>query len=451
MGAIDLQTAEQIAALIAASIKGLTFYPPAHPSVTQPMQKLFSLCTESLRTAPEFKMGIMDDILFLEEHLFITPSQPVAELTQLLAQKGITGLSFHRGLNLDQVSTFISLIADKALTATELELRMNGAGITHIRLEERDEDGTDEGQEGTLGTYNEALSAVRGVFRDIAKGRIPSCQKLVAVVEEMVAMTMQEPSTLVGLAMIKDYDNYTFTHSVNVGILAMALGAFMGFGREELKEVGMAGLLHDIGKTLVEKDILNKPGKLSPEEFAEMKKHSEKGERIISKMEGLPPVIGNAVLGHHIRHDRRGYPEWAREEGFGLIADILAVADSYDALTTLRVYQRPHTPKGAVDKLRELSGSALDKGIVEKFVEMMGSYPVGTLVRLDNNEIAVVFRPNPEDKEGPTVKVIMDSCGELLQEPRVQSLSEREGKRYAAIVAVLDPALRNVDVARYLS
>ncbi len=453
MADLSLQTAQRLATLLTGSLKGMSFYPPGHPAVRQPLQEIFELFCNIFRSQQEVSLGVTDDILFFGEHLFVTPTPALSELTIRLSEKGICSLTVSREVHPEAVALFVGLLAQKGLSGSDLKTRMVEEGIAGIRLQlaSSEEDDDEQVDFEARETYNKTLDAIRGVFQDIEKGRIPNSDKVIKVVTNLVTLATQDSPTLLGLSMIKDYDNYTFNHSVNVGILAMALGAFIGMSKEELKDLGMAGLLHDIGKTLVRKEVLNKPGKLSDDEFAEMKRHSQNGLEIISKMEGINPQTGKAVLGHHIQHNRQGYPEWARGEAFDAMPDILAVADTYDALTTLRVYQQPHTPKAAIDKLRQLAGIKYDPVLVEKFVEMMGSYPMGTLVRLDTNELAVVFRPNPGDWEAPTVKVIIDGNGNRLAEPTVKRLAGEDGKRCTSIVAVVDPMLKNIDIPRYLS
>jgi putative nucleotidyltransferase with HDIG domain len=251
--------------------------------------------------------------------------------------------------------------------------------------------------------------------------------------------------------MIKDYDNYTFNHSVNVGILSLSLGAFLGMDRESLRDANTAGLLHDIGKTRIDKSILNKPGKLSDEEYEEMKKHAETGAEIINKMEDIHPRVAEAVLGHHIKHNRTGYPEWARQRSFNLITEMVAVADCYDAITTVRTYNTPTLPKGAIDIMRRLAGSSLNGELVDKFEEMMGKYPVGTLVRLDTNEIALVVRPHPVESRIPALKVIIDHDGAVLEKPLLISIANAEGSGRARIVSSVDPILKNVDISKHLA
>lgn len=453
MSSVSMEKAERTATLFSACIKGMMLYPPAHPSVLQPLEEAASNCADILFKQPEFKIGLVDDTFFFEEHLFTNPSAPVAELTQLVRDRGVPGFTFRKGLSREELGRFFSVIVRKSsgIAANAEELRR--AGIEHIVPSgAEDEEEREEERPSALGMYGEALDAVQEVFREIEKGRIPDCRKVIRVVEEMVSTAVMDTPTLLGLSMIKDYDNYTYNHSVNVGILSMALGATLGFGREELKDLGVAGMLHDIGKTRVPKDILNKPGKLTSAELEEIKRHSEYGAGIIKEMEEINPAISDAVLGHHIQYDRKGYPEWGRQRSFGIITDILAVADAYDALTTLRVYQRPYTPKAAIDRLRQLCGSRFDGRMVEKFVEMMGTYPVGTMVRLDSNEVAVVVRPNPEDREFPMVRIIMDAAGELLPEPRMEQLKTGSGECYARIVAVFEPVVKSSDDAlRYLA
>ena len=301
-------------------------------------------------------------------------------------------------------------------------------------------------EEDTLShTYNEAVSAVRDIFEEIGNGRIPNSRRMLTVVSSLASAAIKEPAALLGLALIKDYDNYTFQHSVNVGVLSMALAASMGQREQEVEETGLAGFLHDIGKTRVDKDILNKPGKLNSEESAEMRRHPEHGAEIVREMEGIPERVAEAVLGHHIRYDRGGYPEWARTLSFGVTSGIVAVADFYDATTTLRAYQSPMQPTQAVKEIRKACGTSLDGEIVERFLELTGKFPTGSLVRLDSNEIGIVFTPSTHPCGAAVVKVIMDGTGNVLAEPELRSIIA-SGEQ---VVDLVDPLVKGIDVSRY--
>jgi len=355
------------------------------------------------------------------------------------------------GVTRDELFAFATLLGRREVGVEQLPEELERKGVLSIRVGIEQEDEAGEVDPGLPArTYHQALQAVKETMREVECGRIPSGQYINAVVDNMVSVTMRDPTTLLGLSMIKDYDNYTFSHSVNVGILALSLGSFLGMEAEALRDLNTAGLLHDIGKTTVDKAILNNPGKLSAEEFAQMKRHAEAGAEIVGKMKDINPRVADAVLGHHIRFNRTGYPEWACNREFSEFTEMVAVADCYDAITTLRTYQVPTLPREAMDIMRNLAGSTLNARLVEEFEKMMGEYPVGTLVRLDNNEIALVVKPHPMESRVPSVKVVMDPQGQLLEQPRLVSLAEQEGDRYANIVSPVDPLLKNIDVASYL-
>jgi HD-GYP domain-containing protein (c-di-GMP phosphodiesterase class II) len=444
--------------VFSGAVKGMAFYPASHPAIRQQLLELDRSIADLLRRVPTFSWVIVDGALIFDDHLFITPPAAVVDLVNRMMEKDIASITFSTGLALDELQGFVRLLAVKNHRIDEIRSDMELARIGHIRLlrpgEESPEQGgnepEEEGAEERLAVYGSALGAIRAVCRDIQQGRIPSSGPVMRVVDRMAAITMRDPSTLLGLSMIKDYDDYTFTHCVNVGVLAMALGASIGLDASRVRELGIAGQLHDIGKTMVPKHILNKPGKLSSHEFEEIKRHPELGFNIIQEMEGLSLQIARVVLGHHVHSNRDGYPAWARTLSYDRMVDIVAVADTYDAATTLRVYQVPVTPRAALLQLEKMAGTLLDAEMVKSFSGMMGKYPVGTLVRLDTNEVAVVFRPNPLDEEAPLVRVLFDVDGALLKTPRDIHLAQPDGSRYAGIVAVVDPLLKNIDVGKYV-
>ncbi|MFA7059911.1 MAG: HD domain-containing phosphohydrolase [Pedobacter sp.] len=461
MEALDKQSALKMISLFSAAIKGMAFYPTAHPAIRQPLLDLDKILATALERIPSISLGIIDDTLFTEDHLLVAPSAAIADLINRMTEKNIGRMVFSAGLTFDELQRFVRLFSVKTTSLDKLKSLMLEEGITKVQLlrlgeesfkphpVEDDMETEDEGD--YLATYGHALDAIRNICRDIEQGRIPSSAPVIRVVDQMVSITMQENSTLLGLTMIKDYDNYTFNHCVNVGVLAMALGASLGLDAMMVKDLGIAGNLHDIGKTMIPKDILNKPGKLSSTEFDEMKRHSELGSKIIRDMDGLSPQIAQIVLGHHLHFNRSGYPDWARKLPFNQMIDIVSIADTYDAITTLRVYQRPCNPRAALNEMQKLVGTFLDGSLMASFADMMGKYPVGTLVRLDTNEVAVVYRPNPLDEETPIIRVLFETDGTRLTVPREQPLVEQDGTRYADIVAVVDPSLKSIDIGKFVA
>lgn len=215
-----------------------------------------------------------------------------------------------------------------------------------------------------------AVASLRALFEEFSRGVIPAAEPLVERVRALAQAALGDPASLLQLDAVREDDSYTFRHSVSVGILALALSASLGHPVEVVAECGLAGFLHDIGKTRVDLEILDKPGKLSRDEFLEIQKHPEYGAEMVRGMAGVPASVVEAVLGHHVRFDRTGYPESARSLCLGIPCAIVAVADFYDATTTLRTYQRPMLRGEAVQALRRARGTVLDGKIVEGFVEL---------------------------------------------------------------------------------
>ena len=459
MGSLDKPNALRLITLFSGAVKGMAFYPASHPAIRQPLMELYKILTTALSGEDQVSWGLIDDIMFFDDHLFVAPSAAIADLTKRMLEKEVSRIVATSSISFDELESFVKLFSSKGVHYEALSRKMTEGGIVGLKLVRHgDENSNQDDYEfesdpdcDHMETYNNALSAVRTICRDIERGRIPNSAPLLKVVDQMVGITMHEPCALLGLTMIKDYDNYTFNHCVNVGVLSMALGSTLGLNAMAVRELGIAGQLHDIGKTLISKEILNKPGKLSSSEFDEIKRHPELGSKIIREMEGLAPNISSIVLGHHLHFNRSGYPEWASKLPFNQMVDVISLADTYDAITTLRVYQHPVNPRTALNEMQKLVNTILDGAIFERFVEMMGNYPVGTLVRLDTNEVAIVSRPNPLDENAPLVRVLIDGDGNKLSAPREQALVDQDGSYYARIVAAVDPLLKNIDIGRLIA
>jgi putative nucleotidyltransferase with HDIG domain len=277
-------------------------------------------------------------------------------------------------------------------------------------------------------------------------GEIPSSDAAINVVKSMAQLTMTEPHAMLALSMLKDYDNYTFTHSVNVSVIALAIGRACNLTEEQLKTLGLGGLLHDLGKLRIDVGIITKPGRLTDAEFDIIKEHPDFGANIIKEMEDVTPEVMEIVLGHHLRYDRSGYPANAACNISSPLVEITAIADAYDAMTTLRSYQRPFTPRKAIARLKEISGTSLHPEFVMHFIDSLGAYPVGSLVRLDNNEIGLVTKVDTTDTSRVDLKVIFDPAGTLLEEPFMLKLQPNHARR---IVAEVDPHTKGIDVTDF--
>jgi putative nucleotidyltransferase with HDIG domain len=444
---LSFANAQRLASIFSGLIRSTTLYPPGNPALTRPLNDLHSLIAEQLQNANSIRLGLADEILFVEDHLFVTAPPPVEELANVFASRKIDAMIIMQGVEAGELLDLAKLLADRNLQTQAIIKQLEDTGITHLLVIS-----TEDTEERLLheagNAYQSALESIRTAFIDIEEHRIPSSERLLAATRQFTDIAVQDPLVVACLAMIKDYDNYTFNHSVNVGVIAMALTAHMKMERQSIEEAGIAGFLHDIGKTMVSKSIINKPGKLSTIEFNEIKKHPEDGVKIIEKMTGMSKRVAEAVLGHHLRYNRKGYPEWAQELELCDLSQIIAIADCFDACTTLRVYQLPMPPATAINLMKELAGEFLNPEMVSSFAKMMGKYPPGTLVRLETNEIALVWKTNLNNPELPQVRVIFDANGEMVGKPVTEKLEERPGGG-VKIVAVINPLTKGIDVGEY--
>jgi putative nucleotidyltransferase with HDIG domain len=444
---LTLPVAQRLVSIFSGLIRNTSLYPPGNPALTRPLNELHAMIADYLKSCSSIRIGISDEILFIEEHLFVTAPQQIEELAHLLASRKIDAVIIMQGVEPDELFQLSKLLADKTLSTGDLISCLEEFKIIHI-LVIAVEDTEERLLHEAGNAYQDALDSIRTAFVDIEEHRIPSSERLLAATRQFSDIAAQDPQVVACLSMIKDYDNYTFNHSVNVGVISLSLASYMKFDRQSVEEAGMAGFLHDIGKTMVSKAIINKPGKLSTLEFDEIKKHPEDGVKIIEKMAGASKLISEAVLGHHLRYNRKGYPEWAQDHELSSLSQIIAIADCFDACTTLRVYQQPMPPATAITRMKELAGEFLNPEMVSAFSTMMGKYPPGTVVRLDTNEIALVWKGNIGNPETPKVRVIFDRNGQKIEKPVTEKLEERKGGA-PAIVAVIDPLSKGIDVGEY--
>ncbi len=253
--------------------------------------------------------------------------------------------------------------------------------------------------------YQEAKRVVKDVLSSARFGEALKVDAVRKVAEEVVESVLRNTRALVSLSRLKSYDEYTFQHSVNVGVLAVSLGRRAGLKEEDLYRLSFGALLHDIGKMRVPERILNKPGKLTPEEFEVMKKHTILGFKILADQEGVDGGEVLPALEHHERISGEGYPLGKKNGAISLFGRISAIVDVYDAITSDRVYHKGLTPYEALSRMYSWVDRDFDKKLFEIFVKTVGIYPVGSVVVLSNGMIGIVEKQNPNLLR-PVVKVV---------------------------------------------
>jgi putative nucleotidyltransferase with HDIG domain len=256
---------------------------------------------------------------------------------------------------------------------------------------------------------NQARQAVTSMFQEARMGKAVDAGNARKLVEDISDSVTRNPGALISLARLKTTDDYTYMHSVAVCALMIALSRQMGLDEELGRRLGVAGLLHDLGKARIPLEILNKPGKLTDEEFRIMKSHPEEGVKLLRESHGVDEIVFDVVLHHHEKIDGLGYPEGSGGGDVSLYAKMGAVCDVYDAITSNRPYKVGWDPAESLRKMAEWVKEHFDPDIFQAFVRSLGIYPIGSLVRLSSGRLGVVIGQSPKSLLTPRVKVFFST------------------------------------------
>ncbi len=263
----------------------------------------------------------------------------------------------------------------------------------------------------------EARGFVTQMLEQARAGDTLDSQDIATVADGLFDDVARHPCTMLAFGRIRSRDNYTYEHSVNFGVLMMAFAKFLGMPESRIKELGRAGLLHDVGKAFIPDEILQKPGALTEEEYEEVKTHAARGADLLRDTQGVSELSAELAELHHERLDASGYPHGLKSDDLRLEVRISAIVDVYDALTAVRAYHSGSQPTEGLSYIMKQAGQGFDGHLVQRFVRCVGVYPPGSLVRLSSNEIAVV----EEFREGcslqPSVRVVYDANRDRLLDP----------------------------------
>ncbi|MBC7683241.1 MAG: HD-GYP domain-containing protein [Ferruginibacter sp.] len=279
--------------------------------------------------------------------------------------------------------------------------------------------------------------AVIAMFQEARMGKMVDSELALNVVNEITDSVIRNPGALISLARLKTVDDYTYMHSVAVCALMIALSHQLKLDDAQTRTLGLAGLLHDLGKALMPMDVLNKPGKLTDAEFATIKSHPTRGHRMLVESGAVDDTVLDVVLHHHEKIDGTGYPDGQKGDGISLFAKMGTVCDVYDAITSNRPYKKGWDPSESLRKMAEWTNGHLDAKVFHAFVKSLGIYPTGSLVRLTSGRLGVVTEQSPNSLLKPMVKVFFSTKSDMRIPPEVFDLSAPNCKE--TIVAREDP------------
>ena len=411
----------------------------------------------------QVKVDLIGEFFHLNESRVRFPSEYHLNfdyLSREFRRRELGSVTFTDSVAVEEITTFVRAFLQAGCSNSPYEtmtsLLEDAAGISIDRLKRiREEEGDVDARQVVKKTYFNVVSFSKGVMTKLQAGEKVSIKKAKRVVESMVDLILAENQLLVGMTAIKDYDDYTYHHSVNVSLLSIAIGQKIGLNRRSLTELGLVALFHDIGKVRIPKEILNKPTSFSEEEWRVMKRHPYWGALMILRMKGLDKAAIQAALvayQHHIHQDHSGYPELREPFPLDFYSRIVSIADQYDAMTSARVYARSAlSPDRALSVMMERAGSQIDPILFKFFINMVGVYPVGSLVLMDTREMGLVYECNPLVADKPRVLIIVDGNGQKVDGVLVDLTEKNEfGRHTRTIVKTLDPNKYKVNLAEYL-
>lgn len=270
-----------------------------------------------------------------------------------------------------------------------------------------------------------AIKVLKDNFLKIRVNKNLNVKEFSAIANAVVDEVCANSNLLVHLTDIRAYDDYTFIHSVNVAILAVFTGIGLGYGESKLKELALGGLLHDVGKMFVPKEILNKPARLTDDEMEVMKGHSLFGFELLRKNPEISLLVAHMAFQHHERPNGSGYPRGLQGDEIHEYANIIAIADIYDALISDRPYRRGILPHEAYEVLLELTRTQLDMEILKVFFSYIAIYPIGSVVKLNTGEVGVVIELRKHSPLRPQIRIILDDTGNAVKKVYEMDLENR--------------------------
>ncbi len=455
-----------------ATAKVMRVYPLENATVQHAMDELDRVIRRILEREGVIEVRLVGDFLFLNDarlRLDLSDYAAFSYVSGMLQRHGVGTIEIEVGFARQDIAPVLGLLLQDAASEdmddafAKFEERLLASLARHVRVQhltqshrdlERDQD--DHAKQVAKMTYFQSVHVAKEVLTDVRLGRAVNLRRVKRAVQSIVDQVLNDETSMIGMTQLRDYDEYTFTHCVNVCILAVVLGQKLGLSKIQLYELGLGALFHDIGKQRIPAEITNKPTGLTEEEWKLMQQHPTEGLLELFQMRGLTEVPYRAMLlayEHHMKLDLTGYPRNRRQRTPRLFSRVVATVDGFDAATSRRSYQsQPWPPEEVLREMRENPTRGFDPLLVKAFINVTGVFPVGTLAILDTYELAVVVAKNADKLHQPYVKIVSDSLGIMVSNPPTVDLSETDpatDKPKRSIIKTVSPEKYGIRISDY--
>jgi HD-GYP domain-containing protein (c-di-GMP phosphodiesterase class II) len=464
------RTGRALIVSIHAATRAIKLYPPEHQAVQKALGELAAAALESRGVDADLELRTHGEFIFVNGtrlRLDLSNYASFGRVLELFRSAGVGAVRMLREAKPREWFALLTLLntvaAAEGADADELARRLQVAGVDVFEIAadseaEADVEDREAARAAARRTYAQSVALTKDVINSVRMGRVPSARKIKRAVQTIVDEVLTEEASLIGLTTLREYDEYTYTHSVNVCIFAVALGKRIGMSKLQLYELGVGALMHDIGKSRVPTDLLRKSTALDDDDWRRITAHPWLGMLTLFQLRGQQELPYRAMVvahEHHMRNDFSGYPRVIRPRQMSMTSRIVSVADAYDAATSRRSYQtKPFPPSAVLQEMRDNRRRGLDPVVVKAFIALLGIYPCGTLVVLDTFELAVVLaaNPDPEMLSRPRVVIVSDGRGNLLQPPLETDLAATgpDGQFARTIIKTADPDRYGIRVSDYV-
>jgi HD-GYP domain-containing protein (c-di-GMP phosphodiesterase class II) len=453
-----------------SALQSMRLFPVENQTVQKALDDLHRATARVVEREGEIEIGLVGDFIFMNEariRLDLSTYAAFSLISASLHRHGIGTLHVSQGLERQEWPPFLSLLLQSREgdegAFEQFAARLSGTPVRHIAVgPERERASLDRddhvSKEAAKRAYFQTVEVAKQVLGDTRLGKSVNARRVKRAVQSIVDQVLNNETSMMGMTALRDYDDYTFTHCVNVCIFSVILGQKLGLSKLQLYELGLGALFHDLGKMRIDPGITNKAGALNEAELNEMQEHPTEGLLALFNMHGFGEVPYRAMLmayEHHMKIDLTGYPRNERPREPRLFSRIVGVADGFDAATSQRSYQAvPWRPDDALKEMRDNPDRGYDPILVKALISVTGIYPVGTLVFLDTHEMAVVTAPNPDhvNLHQPVVRIIYGANAMPLTEAVTVNLALdglEEGRPPRRIIKTTRPERYGLDLGQY--